>query len=137
MPKFAANLTFLFTDLPLLLFANLDNAFTINRVEDDGDPYPSSDPLNPEPASPAGFVWFFRSVTEDELFQRWIGSGPKFTIPAKTYLPQVTVQVRAEYHDRVTASQPKTPISACDPNATICYSSDFRAQWVTWTVTFR
>jgi hypothetical protein len=127
---------------PLLLLANLDNAFTINRVEDDGDPYPSSDPLNPEPASPAGFVWFFRLDQAGQLFQRWIGGGPTFTIPANMFKPQQTVQVRAEYHDRVTACQPKTPgcnavFAACDPNATICYSSNFRAQWVTWTVTFR
>jgi hypothetical protein len=28
--------------MPLLLVANLANTFTINRVEDDGDPYPPS-----------------------------------------------------------------------------------------------
>ena len=127
---------------PLLLAANLDNTFTINRVEDDGDPYPTADPLNPYPAPPAGFVWFFRLDQTGDLFKRWIGDGPTFTIPANTYSPQQTIQVRAEYHDRVTACQPKTPgcsavFAACDPNATICYSSDFRAQWVTWTVTFR
>jgi hypothetical protein len=130
------------SDAPLLLFANLDNTFTINRVEDDGDPYPSSDPLNPEPASPAGFVWLLRSVKQGELFQRWAGGGPTFTIPAGAFLSQQTVQVRAEYYDRVTACQPKTSgcnavFLACDPNATICYSSNLRAQWVTWTVTFR
>lgn len=121
---------------PLLLAANLDNTFTINRVEDDGDPYPTADPLNPYPAPPAGFVWFFRLDQTGKLFKRWIGGGPTFTIPANTYSPQQTIQVRAEYHDRVTAPQPKV-FATCDPNATICYSSDFRAQWVTWTVTFR
>ena len=127
---------------PLLLAANQVNTFTINRVDDDGDPYPTADPLNPYPAPPAGFVWFFRLDQTGDLFKRWIGGGPTFTIPANTYLPQQTIQVRAEYHDRVTACQPKTPgcsavFAACDPNATICYSFDLRVQWVTWTVTFR
>jgi hypothetical protein len=126
---------------PLLLFANLDNTFTINRVEDDGDPYPPSTPLSPPLNSPAGFVWYYRTPTT-VLFQRLIGGGPTFTIGKDTFNPQQVVQVRVEYHDRVTACQPRTPgcdavFAACDPNATICYSSDFRVQWVTWTVEFR
>jgi hypothetical protein len=127
----------------LLLAANRDNTFTITRVEDDGDPYPTTDPQNPYPAPPAGFVWSFRLYQTGELFKRWIGDGgPTFTIPANFYSPQETVQVRAEYDDRVTACQPMTSdcraaITACDPNATICYSSDRRVQWVTWTVAFR
>jgi hypothetical protein len=125
---------------PLLLFANLDNTFTINRVEDDGDPYPPSAPSSSTLNSPAGFVWYIR-LPNKTLFDRLIGGGPTFTIPPK-FNPQDIVQVRVEYHDRVTACQPRTPgcdavFAACDPNATICYSSDFRVQWVTWTVEFR
>jgi len=126
---------------PLLLFANLANTFTIYRVEDDGDPYPPLDPLNPK-ASPAGFVWFIRDYPPTGIFKRWTGSGPTFAIPVSAYKAQQMIQVRVEYHDRVTACQPRTPgcdavFAACDPNATICYSSDFRVQWVTWTVEFR
>lgn len=129
------------SESPLLLFANLANTFAINRVEDDGDPYPSADPSSPNPASPAGFVWYIRPPGS-ALFQRVIGSGPTFTIPQGTYNSQAIVQVRVEYHDRVTACQPRTPgcdavFAACDPNATICYSADFRIEWVTWTVEFR
>jgi hypothetical protein len=125
---------------PLLLFANLPNTFTVNRVEDDGDPYPPPALSSSAPASPAGFVWYIRRPNS-ALFERWIGSGPTFTIPQK-FNPQDIVQVRVEYHDRVTACQPRTPgcdavFAACDPNATICYSSDFRVEWVTWTVEFR
>jgi hypothetical protein len=127
---------------PLLLFANLDNTFTINRVEDDGDPYPPSTPSSPTLNSQAGFVWYYRTPTT-VLFQRLIGGGPNFTIGKDTFNPQQVVQVRVEYHDRVTAAcQPSTPgcdavFAACDRNATICYSSDLRVQWVTWTVEFR
>lgn len=126
------------SESPLLLFANLDNAFTIHRVEDDGDPFPAVDPIT---ASPAGFVWFLRRQA-GKPFERWTGGGPTFTIPAEYFSALETIQVRAEYHDRMTACQPKTPgcdavFAACDPNATICYSSDLRAQWVTWTVAFR
>jgi hypothetical protein len=128
-------------DPPLLLLADLANTFTIIRVEDDGDPYPSSDPLNPT-ASPAGFVWFVRDYAIDNFFHRVIGGGPTFTLPAQAYQPQDTIQVRVEYHDRVTACQPRTPgcdavFAACDVNATICYAADRRVEWVTWTVTFR
>ena len=124
-----------------MLSADQINAFTINRVEDDGDPYPSSVPFG-STASPAGFVWFIRDYPPSDPFQRWTGSGPTLTIPEKTYSPQQMIQVRVEYHDRVTACQPRTPgcdavFAACDPNATICYSSDFRVEWVTWTVEFR
>jgi hypothetical protein len=124
---------------PLLLLADLANTFTINRVEDDGDPYPAAAPLT---TSPAEFVWFLRLNQAGELFKRWIGGGPAFTIPAGTYQPQEGIQVRVEYHDRMTACQPRTPgcdavFAACDPNATICYSTDLRVQWVTWTVAFR
>lgn len=127
---------------PRLLSANLDNSFTINRVVDDGDPYPSSDSLHPSPVSPAGFVWYFRYDQPGAHFDRWIGDSPIFTIPAGAFLPEESIQVRVEYHDRVTACQPMTAdcdavIQACDPNATICYSIDHRAQWVTWTVVFR
>lgn len=128
-------------DPPLFLLADQANSFTINRVEDDGDPYPSSDPLNPT-ASPAGFVWFLHDYSTDNFFHRWIGSGPTFTVPAGKYQPQDTIQVRVEYHDRVTACQPRTPgcdaaFAACDVNATICYAPYRRVEWVTWTVTFR
>jgi hypothetical protein len=128
-------------DPPLLLIADRANAFTINRVEDDGDPYPSSDPLHPT-ASPAGFVWFWRHYPGGVSFQRWIGSGPTFAIGGKSFQPQDTIQVRVEYHDRVTACQPRTPgcdaaFAACDVNATICYAPYRRVEWVTWTVTFR
>jgi hypothetical protein len=127
------------SDAPLLLFANLDNTFTINRVEDDGDSYPSADPTT---ANPAGFVWFWRDYPPSGTFTRWTGSGPTFTIPAGPTRSQRSLQVRVEYHDRVTACQPRTPgcdavFAACDPNATICYSPDLRVEWVTWTVTFR
>ena len=126
---------------PLLLFANLPNTFTVNRVEDDGDPYPPSDSSDSTLASSAGFVWYIRRPTST-LFERWIGSGPTFTIPKDRFQAQAIVQVRVEYHDRVTACQPRTPgcdavFAACDPNATICYSSNFRVEWVTWTVEFR
>ena len=128
-------------DPPLLLLADRVNAFTINRVEDDGDPYPPSDPLA-QAASTAGFVWFWRHYPADISFQRWIGSGPTFTIGPDWFEPQNTIQVRVEYHDRVTACQPRTPgcdaaFAACDPNATICYAPYRRVEWVTWTVTFR
>ncbi len=127
-------------DSPLLLLAAQVNAFTINRVEDDGDPYPPSAPLDPNSPSPAGFVWYVR-LPNSTLFERCIGGGPAFTL-GKTFNPQDIVQVRVEYHDRVTACQPRTPgcdavFAACDPNATICYSPDYRVQWVTWTVEFR
>jgi hypothetical protein len=129
-------------DPPLLLFADLANTFTINRVEDDGDPYPRTNPLDPNATSPAGFVWFWRYYPTDASFQRVILSGPTFTIPAKLDLAQPTIQVRVEYHDRVTACQPRTSgcdaaFAACDVNATICYGPNRRIQWVTWTVTFR
>lgn len=128
-------------DPPLLLLADLANSFIINRVEDDGDPYPASDPLTPT-ASPAGFVWFLRDYATDDFFHRVIGGGPTFTIQASTYQAQDTIQVRVEYHDRVTACQPRTPgcdavFAACDVNATICYAPYRRVEWVTWTVTFR
>ena len=127
---------------PLLLFANLPNTFTVIHVEDDGDPYPPSDSSDSTLASSAGFIWYIRGPgPTSTIFERWIGSGPTFTIPPK-FNPQDIVQVRVEYHDRVTACQPRTPgcdavFAACDPNATICYSSDFRVEWVTWTVEFR
>ena len=129
------------SDPPLLLFADKANTFTINRVEDDGDPYPRSDSSSPILNSPAGFVWFIRRPNAP-LFDRVIVAGPTFTIPKGTFDAQDIVQVRVEYHDRVTACQPRTPgcdavFAACDPNATICYSSDFRVEWVTWTVEFR
>jgi hypothetical protein len=130
-------------DPPLLALASLDLTFAINRVDDDGDPYPSSDRQNPYPAPPAGFVWYLRHFQPvSDPFRRWIGNSPTLTIPAGTFLPGDTIQVRAEYHDRVTACQPRTPgcnaaFSACDVAATICYASDFRAQWVTWTVAFQ
>ncbi len=125
---------------PLLLLAAQNNAFAINRVEDDGDPYPPVEPLDPNSPSPAGFVWYVR-LPSSPLFERCIGGGPSFTL-GKTFNPQDIVQVRVEYHDRVTACQPRTPgcdavFAACDPNATICYSPDYRVQWVTWTVEFR
>jgi len=128
-------------DPPLLLLADRVNAFAINRVEDDGDPYPPSDPLA-QSASTAGFVWFWRHYPADVSFQRWIGSGPTFTIGPGWFEPEDTIQVRVEYHDRVTACQPRTPgcdaaFAACDPNATICYAPYRRVEWVTWTVTFR
>lgn len=128
-------------DPPLFLLADQANAFTINRVEDDGDPYPSSDPLHP-PAGPAGFVWFWRHYPSDVSFQRWIGSGPTFAIGGGSFQAQQTIQVRVEYHDRVTACQPRTPgcdaaFAACDVNATICYAPYRSVEWVTWTVTFR
>ena len=129
-------------DPPLLRFADQDNTFTINRVEDDGDPYPSSDPLAPTPASPAGFVWFWRYYPADASFQRIIGSGPTFTVPANIFQTQDTIQVRVEYHDRVSACQPRIPgcdaaFGLCGSNATICYAPYLRVEWVTWTVTFR
>jgi hypothetical protein len=130
-------------DPPLLALANLDITFTIYRVDDDGDPYPSSDPQNPYPASPAGFVWYLRHYQPtSDPFRRWIGNSPSLIIPGGTFLPGDTIQVRAEYHDRVTACQPRTPgcnaaFAACDVAATICYTSGFRAQWVTWTVAFQ
>jgi len=127
---------------PLELLASIDNTFTINQVQDDGDPYPSSDPASPYPTPPAGFVWFYQTGTDPSFKRLAKESGPSFTVRANTFVPQQAIRVRVEYHDRVTACQPKTAgcsavFAACDPSATVCYSSDQRAQWVTWNVVFR
>lgn len=130
-------------DPPLLALYNLDTTFAIYRVDDDGDPYPSSNPQTPYPVPPAGFVWYLRHYQpESDPFRRWIGNSPSLTIPGGMFHPGDTIQVRAEYHDRVSACQPRTPgcnaaFAACDVAATICYTSDFRAQWLTWTVAFQ
>ena len=76
---------------PLLLFANLPNTFTINRVEDDGDPYPPSDSSDSTSASPAGFVWYIRGPgPTSTVFERWIGSGPTFTISEGKFKAQAS-----------------------------------------------
>jgi hypothetical protein len=132
-------------DAPLQLLAGFDNSFSINRVEDDGDPFPSSDPARPYPTPPAGFLWSYQTGT-DPSFHRLIGeTGPYFTLradPSDAFWPQDSIRLRVEYHDRVTACQPKTAgcdavFRACDPSAVICYSQDLRVQWVTWSVVFR
>jgi hypothetical protein len=133
------------SDPPLPLLASLDNTFTVNRVEDDGDPYPSSDPANPYPTPPAGFVWFYKTDTDPAFLRLAKETGPSFTIRAGTFPPQERIWVRVEYHDRVTACQPKVAgcgavFDACnraDPSAIVCASYDQRAQWVTWPVVFR
>jgi hypothetical protein len=126
-------------DSPLQLLADLPNTFTINRVDDDGDPYPSADPTTPYPIPPAGFVWFVKTDSKP-AFERLTGAnGASYTIPVGSFSAQQSVRLRVEYHDRVTACQPKcgAVFAACDPLATICYSSDLRVQWVTWAVVFR
>jgi hypothetical protein len=127
---------------PLQLLASQPNTFTINRVEDDGDPYPSSDPASPYPTPPAGFVWFYQSGSGSSFSRLSTATGPSFTVPAGAFRAQQAIRVRVEYHDRITACQPKTPgcnavFAACDPSAAVCYSPDLRAQWVTWSVLFR
>jgi hypothetical protein len=127
---------------PLPLLASQPNTFAINRVEDDGDPYPSPDPAAPYPTPPAGFLWFYQSGGSPSFDRLSTATGPSLTVPAGTFGAQQTIRLRVEYHDRVTACQPKTPgcnavLAACDPSAAICYSSDLRAQWVTWSVLFR
>lgn len=129
-------------DAPLQLLASVANTFKVSRVEDDGDPYPSTDPLSPYPTPPAGFVWFYKA-SADTSFKRLIGeTGPSFTLKANAFLPQQSIQVRVEYRDRVTACQPNTPgcnavFESCNRQATICYAPNLRAQWVTWAVDFR
>jgi hypothetical protein len=129
-------------DVPLQLLASVDNTFAIARVEDDGDPYPSDDPLFPYPKPPAGFIWFYKT-SSDLSFKRLIGeTGPSFTIKANTFLPQQSIQVRVEYRDRVTACQPNVPgcnavFDSCSKLGTICYAPGVRPQWVTWAVDFR
>lgn len=129
-------------DAPLQLLASVNNTFTIARVEDDGDPYPSGDPMFPYPKPPAGFVWFYKA-SGDSSFKRLIGeTGPSFLIKAGTFLPQQSIQVRVEYRDRVTACQPNLPgcnavFESCSRMGTICYAPGLRAQWVTWAVDFR
>ena len=129
-------------DAPLQLFANLDNTFSITRVEDDGDPFPSSDPANPYPTPPAGFLWFYQGGGDPSFRRLSKETAPYFTVPARAFLPQDSVRFRVEYRDRITACQPKTAgcnavFAACDPSATICYSPDLRVQWITWSVAFR
>lgn len=129
-------------EAPLQLLASVSNTFTVNRVEDDGDPYPSANPLAPYPTPPAGFVWFYKDRSASS-FKRVIGeTGPSFTIQAGTFDPQESIQVRVEYRDRVTACQPNTPgcnavFESCPSLATVCYGANLRAQWVTWAVDFR
>jgi hypothetical protein len=127
---------------PLPLLASQPNTFAISRVEDDGDPFPSSDPAAPYPTPPAGFLWLLQSGGSPSFSRLSTATGPSFTVPAGTFQAQQAIRLRVEYHDRVTACQPKTPgcnavFAACDPSAAICYSSDLRAQWVTWSVLFR
>ena len=130
-------------DPPLQLLASLDNTFTINRVDDDGDPYPSADPATPYLTPPAGFVWFIQTGSDVSSFKRLTGAnGPSYTIHPGPFHPQDSIRLRVEYHDRVTACQPDSPgcdaaFRACDRSAAICYSPDLRAQWVTWAVVFR
>jgi hypothetical protein len=132
-------------DPPFVRLASQDNTFAINKVEDDGDPYPPTNPAGNSPAS--GFVWYVRQYLPKTLpFDRWVGQGASFTVPANKYQPGDTIQVRGQYRDRVTACQPThTPgcdaaFQACgDFNGTLtCYAqaSDgtLHIQWVTWTV---
>lgn len=129
-------------DPPLQLPSWLDNTFRVVQVEDDGDPFPSTDPLSPYPTPPAGFIWSYKAST-DPSFKRVIGeTGPVFTIKANTFSPQQSIDVRVEYHDRVTACQPNIPgcsavFRSCSKLANVCYGPDVRAQWVTWAVSFR
>lgn len=130
-------------DPPLQRQYDLPNTFTVNRVDDDGDPFPSGDPSMPYPKPPAGFVWFYQGANDASFNRLTNQSGASYTIPAKAFNPQDSIRLRVEYHDRVTACQSKGPgcraafLGSCDPSATVCYSSDQRAQWVTWTVVFR
>ena len=129
-------------DPPLPLVASQPNTFTVNRVEDDGDPYPSSDPATPYPNPPASFLWFYQSGGSPSFDRLSTATGPSLTVPPGTFGAQQAIRLRVEYHDRVTACQPKTlgcnaVLAACDPSATVCYSPDLRAQWVTWSVLFR
>lgn len=129
-------------EAPLQLLGWVDNTFTVRQVEDDGDPYPSADPLSPYPTPPAGFVWSYKLST-DAVFRRVIGeTGPSFTIKANTFQPLQSIDVRVEYRDRITACQPNIPgcnavFESCHRLANICYGPNLRAQWVTWTVDFR
>jgi hypothetical protein len=127
---------------PLQLLASRPNTFTVNRVEDDGDPYPSSDPAFPYPTPPAGFLWLVQSASSPSFSRLSTATGPSFTVPAGAFQAQQAIRVHVGYHDRVTACQPKTlgcdaVFAACDPSAIVCHSPDLRAQWVTWSVLFR
>jgi hypothetical protein len=129
-------------EAPLPWLANATITFAVAQVDDDGDPYPSTTSMSRFPTPPAGFVWSYKARGAAG-FSRVTGqTGPTFTIIGGTFQPQQSIDVRVEYHDRVTACQPyvtgcNAVFDSCARLANICYGPSLRAQWVTWAVDFR
>jgi hypothetical protein len=129
-------------EAPLQWRADAPITFAVLQVEDDGDPYPSTNSMSRFPTPPAGFVWYYKARSAPG-FNRVTGeTGPSFTIKEGTFSSQQSIDVRVEYRDRVTACQPNVAgcnavFDPCDRLANICYGPNLRAQWVTWAVDFR
>lgn len=104
-----------------------DSRFEVLSVDDDLDPFP----LDGAPAPQTGFRWKYRIGTSG-AFERPTYSLPVYAFPKGTFRPGTIVQVRVEYHDRVTRD-----LAGCDREAERCELAPRCAQWVTWTVEYR
>ena len=110
--------------LQTIAFADQNTTFAVNRVNDDGDPYPGS--------ILGTFTWRYRTGASG-AFSRL--SNPyqsnQLDFGKGVFVTGDVIQIRVEYQDRINRS-----FSSCDQNAQRCELVPGCAQWVTWTVQF-
>jgi hypothetical protein len=110
-----------------------DLTFTVNRVNDDGDPLP---PPADRP-SMLSFSWSWRIGSTDPFTRMADYDLPTFLFPGGSFQSGQTLQVRVEAHDR----RPQQPeLDACYAQSPLPALCEVRAgcdQWVTWTVDLR
>ncbi len=106
--------------------------FDVDRVTDDGDPFPFSS----SPSSLSGvtqFSWFVGVGMEPLEFRD--RNFPSLTLPADAFTIGDEIQVRVEIQDRKLAKV-RAILDACDPKAATCAGSSGCLQRVTWTVRY-
>ena len=110
-----------------------DLKFTVNQVNDDGDPLP---PPTDRP-SMLSFSWSWRIGSTDPFTRMADYDLPNFLFPAGSFQSGQTLQVRVEAHDR---RPDQTELDLCyadSPQPVLCQVRAGCDQWVTWTVDLR